>query len=80
MMSELSIEIDGRVYAGRFEVDGSVVTVHSAYGTDSTQVGGLTALQVAEQDSRLNEESTRTNVPACDFPILSSTQLIDYCC
>ena len=49
MMRELSIDIDGKLYSGRFEVDGSVVTVHSAYGTESTQVGGLTALHVAEQ-------------------------------
>lgn len=47
-MSERSINIDGRVYTGRFEVVGGVVTVHSAYGTKSTQVGGLKALKVAE--------------------------------
>ena len=47
-MSERSISIDGRVYTGRFEVVGGVVTVHSGYGPRSTQVGGLTPLKVAE--------------------------------
>ncbi|WP_176060220.1 hypothetical protein [Paraburkholderia sp. BCC1876] len=47
-MSEINITINGKLYSGRFEVDGNLVTVHSAYGTKSTQVGGLPVLRVAE--------------------------------
>jgi glutamate mutase epsilon subunit len=48
-MDELNIAIDGKSYACRFEVKDAVVTVHSSYGTDSTQQGGLPAINVAER-------------------------------
>lgn len=47
-MHELNITIDGTLYTGRFEVKGGTVTVHSAYGTKSTQRGALPELNVAE--------------------------------
>lgn len=47
-MSEINMSINGKPYSGRFEVSGGVVTVRSAYGRKSTQVGSLPAVKVAE--------------------------------
>jgi hypothetical protein len=47
-MSEvLEIDFEGKTYRASYSVTGDVVMVRAAYGTKSTQVGGLSAEQVA---------------------------------
>jgi hypothetical protein len=43
-----NITLGGKLYSCRFEVEGGMVTVHSSYGTKTTQQGGLPAIKVAE--------------------------------
>jgi hypothetical protein len=40
MTDRVVIEIDGKEYDGSYEVTGGVVTVRTAYGSNSTQIGG----------------------------------------
>jgi hypothetical protein len=43
----MSVEFDGKTYSAHYSVQAKVVTVESAYGSQSTQVGGATAEAVA---------------------------------
>lgn len=44
---EVTIDRDGSTYRGSYTVQGRVVSVSSAYGSKSTQVGGLDGATVA---------------------------------
>lgn len=45
--TNVSVQVDGKDYDGRYIVESKVVTVESIYGSGSTQVGGLPAQAVA---------------------------------
>ncbi|SAK70291.1 hypothetical protein AWB82_04207 [Caballeronia glebae] len=47
-MNEINITVNGMLYTGRFTLDSNVVTVQSAYGKKSTQLGRLAPVTVAE--------------------------------
>lgn len=38
--SEVTMTVEGKTYSGTYEVAGGVVTVRTAYGSRSTQIGG----------------------------------------
>ena len=47
MSQEISIDVEGKKYTGRVEVNRGIVTVSSAYRIKSTQVGGSPATVIA---------------------------------
>ena len=44
---EISVEFEGRTYSASYSISSKVVTVHAAFGSGSTQVGGSSAKIVA---------------------------------
>lgn len=48
MQREITIEINGKSYSGRYEVNRKVLTLSSSYGTKSTQLGSLPAETLAK--------------------------------
>ena len=47
VIEEVTVEIEGKSYTAGYSVVSKVVTVHAAYGSASTQVGGSSAKTVA---------------------------------
>jgi hypothetical protein len=47
MTFSASVDVDGTVHEAEYTVGSKVVTVLSAYGSASTQIGGLSAEMVA---------------------------------
>lgn len=48
MQREITIDINGKSYSGRYEVKRKVLTLSSSYGTKSTQLGSLPAETLAK--------------------------------
>lgn len=44
----VKVEIDGSIYEATFSVSSKIVTVHSAYGSGATQIGGSGDIAVAK--------------------------------
>lgn len=44
---EIAVEFQGKTYSASYSVSSKVVTIHSVFGSTSTQVGGSTAVAVA---------------------------------
>lgn len=47
MTFSVSVEVDGTTHEATYSVASKVVTVQSLYGSNSTQIGGLSAKAVA---------------------------------
>jgi hypothetical protein len=47
-VSPITAEVNGQEYSGTYSVQGNTVSVSSAYGSKTTQRGGMNALAVAE--------------------------------
>ncbi len=40
-MYEISVEVNGKIYKGTYEVRSKMIFVSSAYGSKTTQIGGM---------------------------------------
>ena len=60
-VANVTIEMNGVTYDGWFKTSGGVLTVHTLYGSKSTQIGGMTPEVLAQMLLRelVKEEKAR---------------------